>query len=157
DPRQRCEREIFPAQIGVVTLLEGGFQEPARARVRPTMVRTGEHLDVGALSLADEIATMAAAVEEHTDLSVVATYHDHRLQADLTAYEIAGLWHLAAVSDVDPHFVPDRLEFAVEHVRIAVEAPMNVRPADQLIERQALDGRMHQAFSGQQPGAPRIF
>jgi hypothetical protein len=34
---------------------------------------------------------------------------------------------------------------------------MNMRPADQLIERQALDGRMHQAFSGQQPGAPRSF
>ena len=97
------------------------------------------------LALADEVAAMAAPVEQDTDLAVVLTDHDDRLQADLTAHKVAGLRDFALVTDIDPDLVPDGLELACEQVRIAIEAAVQMRAVDQLLDGDTRAGGRHVA------------
>ena len=65
---------------------------------------------------------MAAAVEEDPHAAVVATDEDHRLPADLAHDIVAGARNLALVPEIDPYFVPDGVELALEDRGIAIEA-----------------------------------
>jgi hypothetical protein len=106
------------------------------------VIGAADYVEIAVLALADEVAAVTAAVEKETDLAVVLTDHDDRLQADLAAHEVAGLRDFALVTDIDPDFVPDGLELARKQVRIAIEAAVHMRSVDQLLKWDArTDGR----------------
>jgi hypothetical protein len=102
------------ALVGGVAGREGVAAQAAVVAEGPAMVVAGEAACVAAVLVAHPVATVRAAVVHQVDLAVAVACHQHRLGADGLHHEVVGLRHFADMADVDPHAVPDLLQFQLE-------------------------------------------
>ena len=71
-----------------------------------------------ALALAaDQRAAMAADVEQRAHLALPVAAEDHRPAGDLAGAEVAGIFDLRGVADVDPALVEDRAVLVLQDFR----------------------------------------
>src|SRR5262245_40155781 len=85
------QAELLAAQTLLVGFVESWSDQLALVRVGPAVIGAAEHRLVAAFPVAHEIGAMAAAVEEHAKLAVLAAHEDDGLQANLPAYVVAVL------------------------------------------------------------------
>ena len=71
-----------------------------------------------ALALAaDQRAAMAADVEQRADLALAVAAEDHRPAGDAAGAEVARVFHLRGVADIDPALVEDRAVLVLQDFR----------------------------------------
>ena len=74
---------------------------------------------------------MGTAVVQHADLPVVVTGHENLVRGEPRADEIAGLFQLTLVRDIDPQAAENALLLEREHRGVGVGAPVHVVGPDQ--------------------------
>ena len=95
------------------------------------MVGATEFANVAGFGRGDQCATVGAAVVQYVDPAIVVTNHHHRLAADPGRIEIAGIFYLALMADIDPRVSENPIHFEIEQFGIGVDPPMNAIVADQ--------------------------
>ncbi|MNJ46292.1 hypothetical protein D3C77_414190 [compost metagenome] len=106
------------------------------------MVRADEARSLALFVFAHGGAAVAATVEQHVDVLLAITHHNHRLLADVGGLVVAGFWHFTFVSDPDPGAVEDFLEFGVKQCRVGVQRRVDTISLHQIgrVDRQVYSG-----------------
>src|ERR1700677_708347 len=100
------------------------------------MVGAAEELARIAVSLAgDARALVRTSVVQHSDASVGMPHHQHGLQADRRAVEVAGIRGLAVVADVDPRIGEDVSHLELEDFVVDIDVAMHFGFAHQRTDR----------------------
>src|SRR6185437_6897213 len=104
----------------------------------PGVIGTDDALtDIAAAVAVEHRAAMRAAVVEHAHRAVGMADHDHRLAADLDRPVVAGILHLALVTDVGPHLVEDAFQLELEDAGIGIDAAVDAIGLHRLAQIQA--------------------
>src|SRR4029078_7218259 len=114
-----------------IGFVECRCDQVAVVRIGPAMIWATEYLLVAALVVADEVGAMPAAVEECTQLVVLASHQDDGLQPDLPADIVTAVWHFAFVPEIDPEPAEDVLHLPLEQLCVVVDPAMNAIGQDQ--------------------------
>src|ERR1700728_4447090 len=96
------------------------------------MIAAGQPLGVAA-PLVDYLgAAMGAAVEQDVNRAGAVPNHNDRLTSEIGGDEIAGIWHLAGMTDEQPSPAEDAFHLQFEQVGIGIDAPVHAAGFDQL-------------------------
>ncbi len=108
-------------------------EQVAGVREGPAVVGAAEGTRAPLWRIADEVAAMRAAVEQHVQLAVLATREDDRLPRESLGHVVAGPRHLALVSHGQPLAAPDPGQLLLVDSRARVERAMDPVLEDQLL------------------------
>ncbi len=74
---------------------------------------------------ADDGAAMAADVEQRADIALPVAAEDHRPAGDVAGDEVARIFDLRGVADIDPALVEDRAVLVLQNLRRDEHAAMD--------------------------------
>jgi hypothetical protein len=87
------------------------------------MVRTDEAFDMAFGRLANDRAAMSANVEKRVYLSVIVTYDDDRIFADIVQEVVTRIWYLAGVTGEQPAAPPDVFHLSTVEQLLVIKRP----------------------------------
>ena len=90
------------------------------------MIGATEHLGVAAIGHADSRAAVRAAVLQHVDIPVGVAGDENLEGGKPGADEVAGLFELALMGDINPQPAENALLLELEHGGVSVGAAMDV-------------------------------
>ena len=125
DPLHVVLRIVETEGVGIALAVRHRVERAVRPE-RPCMIRTTEHLGVAAVDHADPRATMRAAVLQHVDIAVGVTGDENLEGGEPGADEVARLFELALMGDINPQPAEDALLLELEHGGVGVGAAMHV-------------------------------
>jgi myo-inositol-1(or 4)-monophosphatase len=131
---------LGPVEALRVSGLVGHLHQVTLRVERPRVVEALEDASVAGILTADRRAAVGARVEQRADLAVGAAHEDDRPAADVAPDEVAGVWNLGLVANVQPAAVEDPLPLELvdrlRRHRRAVHAEQSALPivGDQRVE-----------------------
>ena len=126
----RFEAEGLAVEGFAIGLFAGDALEFAARAVDPAVIEAAEVVRAAALQVpADQVAAMAAGVEQRADLAVVAGDQDQRAAADAAGDEVAGVGEFRHVAGEQPGAIEDQLPLEFEDLPVDEDAAVDPEDA----------------------------
>src|SRR5262245_42344217 len=133
DPRHAQHRKfgILRIEVGGIAVLQRDRLEPAVQVIGQAVVAAAEFRGMPSFRRHDHRAAVGALVVQERNPAGGIAHEQQRLASDPGGEKVPRIPDLAFVPDIDPRGAEDSLQLELEHLRVAIEAPVDAAGLNQ--------------------------